>query len=145
MQIQFTVTGLDQLIENLQARGEAAVASLGTSLYEEAERIMADSKANYVPVDLGVLRNSGTVFPPVQSGNETSVKMAYGGAAAAYVVAVHEHLGDEPHDPRSWKIAMARGHAIHFTVGGPKFLELPFNAALRGMAGRIASGVRWAA
>lgn len=71
------------------------------AVHLEGEYVMTDSKRNYVPVDLGVLRSSGFVNPPVRSGKEVSVTIGFGGAASAYALAVHEH--PSTHSPPSWQ------------------------------------------
>ena len=63
--------------------------------------------------------------------------MTFGGAAAAYAQAVHEHPSSS--SPPSWK-----GKIIKFRGGrqrGVKYLERPMRFHSIGMAGRIARGV----
>jgi hypothetical protein len=54
-----------------------------------AERVMTDSKENYVPVKDAVLQNSGRVD---LDDDETKMKvtLSYGGAASAYAEVQHE-------------------------------------------------------
>lgn len=122
----------------------ASLSRLGTSLpreasgalYEVAEAVMGES-LELVPVDLGTLKNSHFVDRPVRSGSETSVTMGYGGEAAAYAEAVHEHPSSA--SPASW----LRG-AVHFqTPGtGPKFLERPVVAAERTFAEDVGTALK---
>ena len=52
-----------------------------------------------VPVKWGVLRSTGTVFPPQRRGAAIEVVLAYGGPAAPYAWIQHEKLSlkhDEP-------------------------------------------------
>jgi hypothetical protein len=100
----------------------------------EAELVMTRSKREFVPVDLGVLRSSGHVRDPERQGKEVSVTMAYGGAAAAYATAVHEHPSGS--SPPSWQ-----GKTVHFSPDGrgPKYLERPMREAIPGMAERMAA------
>lgn len=66
-----------------------------------AEEIMTDSKKNYVPVDTGALRMSGTVKRAKIIGTKIEVRMGYGGPTAigrnvTYALKVHEnpdHVG----------------------------------------------------
>jgi hypothetical protein len=103
--------------------GDRAKEALGKQLYLEAEGIMAQSK-ELVPVDTGALRSTGIVSPPVIEGDLVSVELGYGGPAAPYAVIVHENL--EAHHPH----------------GMAKYLEVPFDAAKRGMLDRVAAGIR---
>lgn len=76
---------------------------LARGLYAEANKIMAVSKRDYVPIDRGPLRASGTVFAPVKMGaTGVSVTLGYGGAARAYAVVQHEDtsLSHPPKNPR---------------------------------------------
>ena len=136
----FDIEVTEDVIPGLDAWIQQVPLAVARALYAEAEGIMADSKEHYVPVDFGVLRDSGTVEEPVieptAEGTVISVTMGYGGAAAAYALAVHEHPSG--FDPPSWQVAMATGHGVHFTVGGPKYLELPFNDAASHLDERLA-------
>lgn len=114
------LTGADVLLAGLDQLIEQAPTALAAAIYQEAETIMADSKANYVPVDTGVLRDSGFVAPPEIDGNVVSVELGYGGAASAYALVQHERLD------------------YHHTVGGPKYLERPFLDAMNGLEERLA-------
>ena len=86
----------------------------------EGELIMTDSKQNYVPVDLGVLRASGFVKGPTIMGDNVEVKLGYGGAASAYALIQHEAMD------------------FRHTVGGPKYLERPVKRAAAGLGQKIA-------
>lgn len=125
--------GLDVTREQMRAAAESAA-------FEECEAIMSDSKENYVPVDEGILRSSGHVVQPEWQGDALIVVLGYGGDAAAYAIAVHEHLSD--HSPRSWKVAEAAGRPVRFTVGGAKFLELPMMHAEADLPARLGARIR---
>ena len=128
----FTNTLTDGLEAFLAQIPDAVIAAL----YQEAEAIMTDSEENYVPVEFGVLRDSGTVMEPEHTGTEISVSMGYGGASAAYALAVHETPSD--HDPRSWRIA----GEVHFRTGGSKYLERPFLDAANDWEDRLAARLK---
>lgn len=97
------------------------IPKLAAALYEEAENIMGDSKENYVPVDLGTLRSSGTVEQPEINGNSINVLLGFGGASAPYALRQHEDM------------------SLKHDVGGAKYLERPLLKAVPGMAQRIAA------
>lgn len=119
-----TTSDLRSLEETLAALGVRARQAVGAALYGIGQEIITDAQEHYVPVDLGVLKDSGMVGEPEYSAGEIAVSMGFGGAASDYAIAVHEHLSE--HSPVSWKAAEASGHGVHFTVGGPKYLERPF-------------------
>lgn len=120
---ELTFTGSAQLESNLRRLAELAPAAVAQGLMEHAEDVMRVSKTEYVPVDLGTLRQSGTVLPPVITGSEVSVTLGYGGPAAPYALAVHEnpragHTGGRSPSGRPYR---------HWArVGGWKYLETPF-------------------
>jgi hypothetical protein len=123
---------------------------------------MTDSKQNYVPVAAtlakggrrgakrGTLQGSGHVEEPVIEGGAVSVRLAYGGPAEAYAIAIHEHLSQ--FSPPSWRKAeMGGAHTtfgrlvgsgVHFAQGGPKYLELPYLAGIKGLADWIGEQIR---
>lgn len=93
---------------------------------------MGRSKAEFVPVDDSDLKNSGHVRPPFRGpGNLITVELVYGGTAAAYAIAVHEH--PSTFSPPSWK-----GVTVQFTTGGPKYLEIPLMQAVPTLARDLA-------
>ena len=63
---------------------------VGEAAHVEAEKTMARSKNDFVPVDLGALKNSGHVAPLVVEGKKAIIELGYGGPAAPYALAVHE-------------------------------------------------------
>ena len=100
----------------------AVIRDLADALYVEAELIMTDSKANYVPVDTGQLRNSGTVLRPEITSNQVSVTLGYGGASAPYAAKIHEA-------PPRWG------------QGKNKYLSKPLNKASAGMTQRLSDAI----
>ena len=112
--------GLDELLANLRSLASDQVDNVcASALLIEGERIMTDSKQNYVPVDQGVLRASGYVNVQMEAGGPV-VELGYGGAASAYALVQHERLD------------------FNHREGGPKYLERPMLAAERGMSERLA-------
>lgn len=126
-----TVTGTDEVMAKLRRAPESVRNEVAAELYRQAEQVMGDSKENYVPVDHGVLRDSGFVEQPKIEAESISVRLGFGGVAKAYAIAVHEHLSE--HSPFSWKKAEASGRPVKFSPPGrgPKYLERPLLAAVR--------------
>ena len=112
-------TGIDNLNRILDSVEKQAPERIGAALRTEGERIMTDSKRNYVPVYQGTLRASGHVQGPTLRRNSAEVTLGYGGAAAAYALVQHERT-DYAH-----------------TVGQSKYLERPVHNAAQGFARRL--------
>jgi len=133
----FKFKGASKMVRTLKDVLDRTTVDAEKALFIEGELIMTDSKRNHVPVDLGVLRSSGLVQEPERKGNQVTVRLGYGGAAAPYALAVHEHPSKT--SPPSWQ-----GKVIRFSpLGrGPKYLERPFFGALRGMDKRLAKRMK---
>lgn len=140
--VRWTVSGGTALKRAIEALGERGQQAGAAALYREANRIMTESKENYVPVADDTLRGSGFVELPEIAGDNVEVTMGYGGAASAYALAVHEHLSE--HSPQSWEKAESAGRPVQFhpTGHGPKYLEIPVIAAQEGFDTRIAADVK---
>lgn len=107
------------------------------ALFIRGEAIMGRSKAEFVPVDDSDLKNSGHVRPPkFGPGNLITVELVYGGTAAAYAIAVHEHPSTS--SPPSWS-----GVTVQFTTGGPKYLEIPLMQAVPTLARDLARDINF--
>lgn len=146
----FVLEGEEEMVAKLRAIVADFPDKVVRALRWEAEQIMTKSKRAYVPVDLGVLKSSGHVEKAERKGKDVSVAMNYGGAAAPYALAIHEH--PSPHSPPSWKgkgaedLRSVRTGEQWSTAQeggrGPKYLERPMNQATAGMAKRIARAVK---
>ncbi len=122
-----SLDGLQELIARVERAREDLLWNAGRAAYQLAEEIMTDSK-EIVPVDKGILMNSGYVPAPVVQGSLITVELGYGGAAAPYAATVHE---------------MMDGH-VHWTRpgSGPKYLETPFKAKQGLLPERVADSAR---
>lgn len=88
--------------------GEDYRRKLRGALFRRCEAIMTRSKDEFVPVELGNLKNTGHVsIDP----NKLVVTLAYGGPGVDYAVIQHERLD------------------FQHRVGGPKYLERPLMEA----------------
>jgi hypothetical protein len=104
------VIGNSKAIDALALKG-ALIGDVAMGLTIIAERIMTDSKDNYVPVVFGDLKRSGTVLAPeFTSAGGVSVTLGYG---EEYAPIVH----DRPPSIGQGKV---------------RYLEIPFLAALPG-------------
>ena len=138
MRVEFERQGVDKMLRILVSAPGVAAKALGSALGNEAEDIMAESVNVYAPFDLGTLTGNKSAFVdnPVVKGNKVSVEMGYGGDAAAYALAIHEH--PSRHSPPSWE-----GKEIHWrrAGSGPKYLEKPVLAAEKGFGRRIGADI----
>ncbi len=130
----FEIHGIADMVNRLRMLSHNLPGRAAAALYSEAEAIMTRAKDEFVPVDLGTLRASGMVDPPVIEGATISVRLSFGGAAAAYALAVHEYPSG--HNPPSWD--KAAEVTFHPEGRGPKYLEIPLREAAEDMAGRLA-------
>lgn len=135
-----TVIGRVEMQARIAAIQGALAHKIDAALYIEAEAIMAVSETR-IQVDSGTARSSKYVAPPETSGTRHRIDMGYGGAAGAYLLALHEHLSE--HSPPSWQAAEASGHGVHWSVPGtgPKFLEGPLREAAPYILGNIATRI----
>lgn len=132
----FSLKGDKELARKLKRLEQESADHVGRALRVEGERIMTRSKRDFVPVDLGTLRSSGTVSGPTRKGKDLTIDLSYGGAAAAYALAVHEHPSGS--SPRSWE-----GATVTFSPSGrgPKYLERPLMEAIPGLPQRLAAAL----
>ncbi len=122
----FKITGEKAMRRKLALLGEVLQDRVGVALRGEGEMIMRVSKQVYVPVDLGPLKASGQVEGPIRRrGKVVMVILSFGGAAAPYALEQHENPDYKHEKTQSWK-----------------YLEIPLNEAVKGMAVRIAAEVR---
>lgn len=123
------------VLQMLTEFGNKAEVSLGKQLYREATGIV-EAARGLTPVDTSTLRSALGVAEPERDGNVITVEMGVGGPAGDKL---NEKTGE-----------MASSYALHVhedleafhKVGTAKFLEMPFNAAKKGMAARIAAGMK---
>lgn len=141
--MEFKTRGAATMARKIRGIARTQPDKVLKAVYLEAELVMTDSKRNYVPIDLGTLRNSGYVAKPERFGSNITIKFGFGGAASAYAIAVHET--PSKYDPPSWKgITVEFGQRKGKGGGqrGAKYLERPLKEALKGMAGRIADRIK---
>lgn len=125
MKFEFELKGIEEVDRAMRLLEEQAPKAMGKALWNEANDIMRAAKI-LTPVDTGVLKGSGHVPLPEDSGHEVTVTMGFGGAAAAYAEVQHEELSYY-HDPPTQA----------------KYLEQPFYEAVQdGIGLRIAKSLR---
>lgn len=121
---QFTTEGIQQATRVLTKWVNELLEANGAALYKEGVFIMGESK-KICPLKDRTLRGSAYVTRPVlvKSIGQIMVDLGYGGSAVDYAIAVHEKTGN----------------GIQWTSPGtgPKYLERPFNKAMRGFEKRV--------
>lgn len=133
-------SGVNELQDRLFMAHLNALQAMGGAIYLEGQTIMTRSKREFVPVDLGTLRGSGHVEQPEYSGHKAEVTLGYGGPAAAYALAVHEH--PSVHSPPSWQGKTAEQINWNVAGSGPKYLETPVVEANIGLGQRLARRIK---
>ena len=136
--MRITIEGDEKFRQFLKTRPKVALHAMAGAAFVEAEQIMKRSKDEFVPHDLGALQASGEVDPtPETTRTGVTITLGYGGPAAAYALAIHEHP-ESPPSPAVW-----RGKNIKWSKPGtgPKYLEKPMLEAEKGMAERIGSRI----
>lgn len=137
----FELSGLDSMQRAIDHLAHEFQSRVNAAIQSEADAIMARSKAEFVPVDTGALRDSGRVGDIVHTGTDgdtTSISLSYGDEQTApYATAIHEHPSRS--DPPSWK-----GVQVTFSPEGrgPKYLERPLRDAASTMDRRLADKLK---
>lgn len=123
IKFQVTLNKLPKISQNITHH-------VAMALRAEAEEIITDAKANYVPVVTGTLRASGGVNDPKVTGTTAVVEFGFGD---------HAQGGKSP----AWKYALAVHEAPPtWGQGKAKYLEKPALAAIKGMDGRVSARVK---
>lgn len=125
MNADVTWQGVDAWLAALGVLPEKTLKAAGGALYRRGEAIITDSKENYVPVDQGILRDSGHVELPEYVDGGVQVALGFGGAAEAYAVVQHEDFSLQ-----------------HPNGGGPKYLERPLLEHSQHLLADIADDIR---
>jgi len=122
------LTGIEQLGRNLNTILSEMKKNLADGAKERAERVR-DRAQELCPEDTGKLKDTIRVVESttgIKQGRTLggqftseaviSVGVVVGDETTPYALAVHEYPSE--HNPPSWE-----GGDVHFTKGGPKFLE----------------------
>ena len=148
-----TFTGAEAMIANLERIGRKADNEAGKALFEMGQIIMGRSKRDFVPQSPprtrkkgekgknragtgNPLKSSGNVQRPKRSGfggKDIEVTLEYGGPAAPYALAIHDHPSGA--SPPSWE-----GKTLNFYLGGEhgtKYLERPLLEAAPTLARKL--------
>lgn len=133
----FYLDGVSDAIKRVNAIAKDLRRDTAKAVRYEVEKIGTDVDRNRIPVDQDVARASKVIEGPTIEGDKIEVVIGYGGAAQAYILALHEN--PSTHDPPSWE-----GVNVEFKPKGRgrKFLESGLNEAMPGTSDRIAERIK---
>jgi hypothetical protein len=88
------------------------------AMHEVSELTLGDVQEHFIPVKEDELRATGEALPATIHGDRVEGHIQFGGTAAPYAVALHEHESEA--SPPTW-----RGKTLKFTKAGTgtKYLE----------------------
>ncbi len=122
--VSIKVEGVSALLRKTRALPRIVRQAAIEAQRDEAEAVMERSKAEFVPIDSGALRDTGRVEEVEGTADGFWVSMAYGSEEVDYALPVHERLD------------------VHHPHGQAKYLEVPALEAAAGMPERLAARVR---
>ena len=85
MKLEFTISGKEQLLKNMQSLGVKGPKLMGKALWNEGNRIMTEAK-KITPVEFGALKDSGHVDKATVTQTGAEVVMGFGGSGAPYAI-----------------------------------------------------------
>lgn len=98
------MTKIEEFSVDFKAAEGMVMSDLSQALRMVAEDILTVSKSEYVPVDTGALKGSGTTTQPKISPDGITIEVGYGGAAAPYALRVHEAPDTIQSGPRKGEV-----------------------------------------
>ena len=126
------VTGVEELLLDLEADYQEKVRRLQAALFREATRTITRAQLR-TPVDEGVLRASGHVGLPTMQGNWVVVELGFGGPAGA------GNVGGSNNDDVGYAVYVHENMTAHHPVGQAKYLESVITERSKGFEDRIAA------
>ena len=122
------MTKIEEFSVDFKAAEGMVMSDLSQALRMVAEDILTVSKNEYVPVDTGILKGSGTTKEPQITPDGISVEIGYGGAAAPYALRVHEAPDVIESGPRKGEV---------WGQGKNKYLTKPLDAMAADLPRRL--------
>lgn len=119
-----TITGLTEALRGIRSTRAQMLPALGRALHAESESVFLRS-IELVPVDTGVLLESGELHDPEIDGHSVSVELSYGDEYT-------DHYAEKIHEDLS---------LAHKPGKTAKFLEVPFLEGAKGMGERVGARV----
>ena len=139
VEFEFDLAKHAQVMAALAALGDKMVPSMEAVLTEEAEEVITAAD-ELVPADIGNLKGSKFVEPPIVLGGDVTVELGYGNTATLYAMSVHENPRSGQTGGRTPSGSKRKTFA---KVGEWKYLETPFVASMAGWLDRVGNAL-WA-
>jgi hypothetical protein len=131
---ELKLEGMEAVLSALKQLDDGAAPALREALYTDAIELGTEAD-ELVPRDTGTLAASQTVTSEID-GTTITATVAYGGAASAYALSVHEN----PRSGQTGGVSPQGKKYKHWaTVGQWKYLEQPFKRRTAGFTARIAA------
>jgi hypothetical protein len=131
---ELKLEGMEAVMTALKGLNEGATPALREALYTDALELGTEAD-ELVPRDTGTLAASQTVTSEIEDEVVTAT-VAYGGAASAYALSVHEN----PRSGQTGGVSPSGQKYKHWaTVGQWTYLEQPFKRRTAGFTARIAA------
>ena len=136
MEKPITISGGEELSRKLKILGPLAAKVSAQSLYQSAEEVMAESKEQYVPVDVGALRSTGKVLRK-KEGNDEIIILSYGGPVKGSYRNKRGELVENVH----YAVHVHEDLQAHHPVGEAKYLEKPLMEAIPQIQKNLAADI----
>jgi hypothetical protein len=123
LRVRVEVTGIDDVIRSIQRMGIAGKNIAKAVLLEHCQEIvpLAQARTPVEPVDGGALRDSiRAIRPTITPGGAIGCGVVAGGQPLAGKIAEGHHHANV------YAIVQHEDLTLKHTVGGPKYLEIPF-------------------
>lgn len=133
VEFEFDARKNAQIMSALSELGADAEMEIEAVLTEEAEDVITEAD-DLVPADIGNLKGSKFVEPPITRGGVVTVELGYGNTATLYAASVHEN----PRAGRTGGRSPGGGkRKTYAKVGQWKYLETPWLASMAGWVDRV--------
>lgn len=127
--------GLAEFKILLNTRPDLIEHGAKSAVYKETNEIATEAK-KIVPVDEGILKNSGFATLPEKNGDVISSSVGFGGPAGT------GNVGNETNsEDVGYAVRVHEDLEAHHTVGQAKYLEVPLKRARSGMSTRLAKRI----
>ena len=136
--VTFSVKGVEKLVERLSRMRQAYPREFGRAINVEGEKILTNAK-KIVPHELGDLTNTGRVHV-IRDAERiiTEVEVSFGGDPEGLQPKADRNSGGvkyaaAQHEEEGWQ---------HEPGRQAKYLEVPFQQAVKGMSVRVARRIK---
>lgn len=138
-EIGFQVHDATGLIGTLLSLPQVALDAAGYEMSKIANEVIDDAKENYVPVDTGNLKDSGDYddYEPNRGQTLAQIGMWFGGD-----ITREQALHGRNANARLYALDQHENMTYKHLIGGPKYLERPFQKKFPQIRDRLAGAIR---